>query len=33
MWIWHVPAMYQAALEHPVVHVLAHQSFAAAGLQ
>jgi putative membrane protein len=32
MWIWHVPAMYQAALEHPYIHVLEHLSFAAAGL-
>ncbi|WP_169542073.1 cytochrome c oxidase assembly protein [Solirubrobacter soli] len=32
MWIWHIPAMYQAALEHPYIHVLEHLSFAAAGL-
>src|SRR4051794_19314499 len=32
MWIWHIPAMYQAALEHGSVHVLEHLSFAAAGL-
>jgi cytochrome c oxidase assembly factor CtaG len=32
MWIWHIPAMYQAALNHPFVHVLEHLSFGAAGL-
>jgi len=32
MWLWHVPALYDAALEHPAVHVLEHLSFAAAGL-
>jgi len=32
MWLWHVPALYDAALEYPAVHVLEHVSFAAAGL-
>jgi cytochrome c oxidase assembly factor CtaG len=32
MWLWHVPAMYQAALRHGGVHVLEHLTFAAAGL-
>jgi cytochrome c oxidase assembly factor CtaG len=32
MWLWHVPALYDAALEHSMVHVLEHLSFAAAGL-
>jgi cytochrome c oxidase assembly factor CtaG len=32
MWIWHIPAMYQAALRHPFIHVLEHLSFAVAGL-
>jgi cytochrome c oxidase assembly factor CtaG len=32
MWAWHVPALYDAALEHAGVHVLEHLSFAAAGL-
>ncbi len=32
MWLWHVPALYDAALEHGAVHVLEHLSFAAAGL-
>jgi cytochrome c oxidase assembly factor CtaG len=32
MWIWHVPTLYDAALEHSFVHVLEHLSFAAAGL-
>jgi len=32
MWLWHVPALYDAALEHPAVHTLEHLSFAAAGL-
>ena len=31
MWIWHVPALYDAALEHSVVHVLEHLTFALAG--
>jgi len=31
MWAWHVPAFYDAALEQPVVHVLEHLTFAAAG--
>jgi putative membrane protein len=32
MWIWHIPAMYDAALEHPAVHVLEHTFFLTAGL-
>jgi cytochrome c oxidase assembly factor CtaG len=32
MWMWHIPALYDAALEHPVVHGLEHVSFFAAGL-
>ena len=32
MWLWHVPALYDAALEHSMIHVLEHLSFAAAGL-
>src|SRR3954470_23061912 len=32
MWLWHVPAMYDAALEHGGIHVLNHLTFAAAGL-
>jgi cytochrome c oxidase assembly factor CtaG len=32
MWLWHVPALYDAALENGGVHVLEHLSFAAAGL-
>ena len=32
MWLWHVPAMYDAALEHGAVHTLEHLSFAGAGL-
>ena len=32
MWLWHVPALYDAALEHSAVHTLEHLSFAAAGL-
>jgi cytochrome c oxidase assembly factor CtaG len=32
MWVWHIPALYDAALEHPVVHGLEHISFFAAGL-
>jgi cytochrome c oxidase assembly factor CtaG len=29
---WHVPAAYDAALEHPALHVLEHVCFASAGL-
>ncbi|HVL97197.1 MAG TPA: cytochrome c oxidase assembly protein, partial [Solirubrobacteraceae bacterium] len=32
MWLWHVPALYDAALAHEAVHVLEHLTFAAAGL-
>jgi putative membrane protein len=32
MWAWHIPALYDAALEHAFVHTLEHLSFAAAGL-
>ncbi len=32
MWFWHIPAMYDATLEHSAVHTLEHVSFAAAGL-
>jgi putative membrane protein len=31
MWLWHVPAMYDAALEHGAIHTLEHLSFALAG--
>jgi putative membrane protein len=31
MWLWHVPALYDAALEHPAIHVLEHVCYAAAG--
>jgi len=31
MWLWHVPAMYNAALEHSGVHALEHISFGVAG--
>ncbi len=31
MWLWHVPALYDAAVRVPVVHVVEHLSFAAAG--
>jgi putative membrane protein len=32
MYFWHIPALYDAALEHPLVHVLEHFSFFAAGI-
>jgi putative membrane protein len=32
MWAWHVPALYDAALEHPTLHVLEHVCFLTAGL-
>ncbi len=31
IWTWHVPAAYDLALRHPVVHVLEHVSFVAVG--
>lgn len=31
MWMWHLPALYDAALEHGVVHALEHLTFAFAG--
>lgn len=31
MWVWHVPAMYDAALEYPVVHASEHVAFSVAG--
>jgi len=31
MWLWHVPALYDLALENATVHVVEHLSFAAAG--
>jgi cytochrome c oxidase assembly factor CtaG len=32
MWLWHIPALYNAALRNGNVHVLEHLSFGAAGL-
>jgi putative membrane protein len=32
MWLWHVPALYDAALGNAAVHSLEHLSFAAAGV-
>lgn len=32
MWVWHVPALYDAALEHRAVHVLEHALLMSAGL-
>ncbi len=32
MYLWHVPALYEAAVEHPVVHLVEHASFFAAGV-
>jgi len=32
MWVWHIPSMYEAALEHPFIHVLEHLTFSAVGL-
>ena len=31
MWVWHIPAMYDLALRHPVIHGIEHFCFAAAG--
>ena len=32
MYLWHVPALYEAAIEHPVVHLVEHASFFTAGV-
>ena len=32
MYLWHIPALYDAALEHPLVHLLEHASFFTAGV-
>src|SRR3954451_1902748 len=32
MYFWHIPALYDAALEHPLVHVLEHFAFFTAGI-
>jgi putative membrane protein len=32
MYLWHIPALYDAATEHPLVHLVEHASFFAAGL-
>jgi putative membrane protein len=32
MWVWHVPALYDAALEHSFVHILEHVAFFSAGV-
>jgi cytochrome c oxidase assembly factor CtaG len=32
MWLWHIPALYDGALQHPLLHALEHFTFAAIGL-
>jgi len=32
MYLWYIPALYDAAVEHPLVHLLEHVSFFAAGV-
>jgi cytochrome c oxidase assembly factor CtaG len=32
MWLWHVPALYDAALAHPLIHIGEHVCFMTAGL-
>jgi putative membrane protein len=32
MYLWHIPALYDAAVEYPAVHLLEHVSFFAAGV-
>jgi putative membrane protein len=32
MYVWHIPALYDAAAENPLVHLLEHLSFFAAGI-
>jgi putative membrane protein len=31
MWVWHIPRLYDLALEHPVIHVLEHAFFTFGG--
>jgi cytochrome c oxidase assembly factor CtaG len=31
IYVWHIPALYNAALEHPVLHALEHATFFTAG--
>jgi cytochrome c oxidase assembly factor CtaG len=31
MWVWHIPALYDLALENDIVHVLEHLAFSIAG--
>ncbi len=31
MYLWHIPAMYDAALEHPTLHILEHLTFVVIG--
>lgn len=30
LWVWHLPALYQAAIRHPTVHIVEHVSLIAA---
>jgi cytochrome c oxidase assembly factor CtaG len=32
MWLWHIPTLYDAALQHSAVHVLEHTCFLSVGL-
>ena len=32
MYLWHIPSLYDAAIEHPLVHALEHASFFTAGV-
>jgi putative membrane protein len=32
LWVWHIPAFYQAALHDPAIHILEHLSFSGAAL-
>ncbi len=32
IYLWHVPALYEAALRHPLVHLVEHAAFFSAGL-
>jgi cytochrome c oxidase assembly factor CtaG len=32
MYLWHLPALYDAAIQHPLVHAVEHLSFFAAGI-
>jgi putative membrane protein len=32
IWVWHIPSLFDAALEHPIVHGMQHISFLGSGM-